>query len=368
MRTVRRLLYREIVVATLFVMAAFLGLFFFIDMMGELENIGRQGYTAWQAAAVSLLWLPGHAYDLAPIALLIGAIQALARLAHSSEYTILRTGGLGPGLALQLLSALGIGFAALTFVIGDFIAPWCDTQATLLQARGVGSLTVDRGGAWLKDSRREADGEHRYTVNFAVARSDGELAQVRIFEFGPKGELLTRTAAERALIGEDGVWQLEQVRISHWNPDHTPRLEADQQLARLAWPSGLTRSVVAAAVLPLRTMTTTALFTYMSHLADHEQAAQRYEIQFWKKALYPFACLVMLGLALPFAYIRARSGSMGLLVFGGIMLGISFVLLNHLSSHLGLLQNWTPWLAASAPSVVYLLLSLGAFSWLVRYR
>ena len=36
--------------------------------------------------------------------------------------------------------------------------------------------------------------------------------------------------------------------------------------------------------------------------------------------------------------------------------------------HLGLLRNWTPWVAASAPSVIYLLLSLGAFSWLVRYR
>jgi len=28
----------------------------------------------------------------------------------------------------------------------------------------------------------------------------------------------------------------------------------------------------------------------------------------------------------------------------------------------------TPWIAASVPSVVYLLMSMSAFAWLVRYR
>ena len=95
---------------------------------------------------------------------------------------------------------------------------------------------------------------------------------------------------------------------------------------------------------------------------------QRYEIQFWKRALYPFACLVMVALALPFAYMHGRGGGISLKVFGGIMLGISFVLLNNVAGHLGLLRNWTPWIVAATPSTLYLLLSLAAFSWLVRYR
>ncbi len=368
MQTVRRLLYREILGATAFVMAAFLGLFFFIDLMDELQQIGRNGYTLADAGLSCLLQVPGHVYELAPIAVLIGAIYALSRLAHSSEFTILRTGGLGPGLALKLLAGLGLAFAAMTFVIGDFIAPWADTRATLLQASVSGRLTVGQGGAWLKDSTIQADGEHRYTVNFLSARDDGTLEQVRIFEFGPRGELRQRTQAELARIDDEGTWTLERVRVSHWSPDKTPRLEDDVRSETLQWRSGLTRAVVTAAVLPLRTMTTLALYTYTSHLEDHDQAAQRYEIQFWKKALYPFACLVMMALALPFAYLHGRSGGIGLMVFGGIMLGISFVLLNNVSGHLGLLNNWTPWIAASAPSVIYLLLSMAAFSWLVRYR
>ena len=80
-----------------------------------------------------------------------------------------------------------------------------------------------------------------------------------------------------------------------------------------------------------------------------------------------FAAL-MLALALPFAYLHARAGGVSLKVFGGIMIGISFVLLNNVAGHIGLLRNYTPWIVASAPSVLYLLLAMGAFSWLVRYR
>ncbi len=143
---------------------------------------------------------------------------------------------------------------------------------------------------------------------------------------------------------------------------------SEEKFATLTWPSSLSAGVVAAAVLPLSTMSTIELFRYIGHLADNEQAAQQYEIQFWKRALYPFACLVMMALALPFAYLSARAGGISLKVFAGIMLGISFVLLNNMSSHLGLLRNWTPWIVAAAPSALFLLVSLAAFSWLVRYR
>ena len=134
------------------------------------------------------------------------------------------------------------------------------------------------------------------------------------------------------------------------------------------WQSTLEANVVASAVLPVNSMSTFELFRYIAHLSDNEQTAQRYELRFWKRALYPLACLVMVGLALPFAYLHARAGGVSLKVFGGIMLGISFVLMNNVAAHIGLLKNWTPWIVAATPSLIYLLLSLAAFSWLVRYR
>ena len=387
MKTVRRLLYRDIVWSVVFVALAFLSLFFFIDFVDDLENVGRNGYTLAQAVLHGLLEQPGHFYELFPIAVLIGTIYAMARLAQSSEFTILRTGGLGPGRALRLLAWLGIVFALLTFVVGDYIAPIAERQGLAMQASARGSLSLGRGGAWLKERRTAAataialagvtpagpllEGDRSVSVNVSAAGAAGELLGVRIFEFDHDGRLSTRIEAKSARVTQDGHWQLRDLQRTDWPTPAAARRGQplrQQSLDALVWPSGLSSSVVAAALQPANTMSTIELWRYASHLEDQEQAVQSYQIQFWKKALYPLACIVMVALALPFAYLHARAGGVSLKVFGGIMLGISFVLLNNASGHLGLLRQWTPWMAAAAPSLIYLLLSMGAFAWLVRYR
>ncbi|HET9644573.1 MAG TPA: LPS export ABC transporter permease LptG [Burkholderiaceae bacterium] len=371
MKTVRRLLYRDIVSSVVFVALAFLSLFFFIDFVDELGAVGsREGYSALNAAFASLMELPGHLYELAPISVLIGSIFSLARMAQSSEYTILRTGGLGPVRAIALLTVLGLAFAVCTFVAGDYLAPAMEKEAVLLKARFKGGLNLGTAGAWLKDRKRTAEGERSYSVNVASANPDGTLMGIRVFEFDGDGRLVSRIASATGRVGKDAVWHLDDVTVTHWpvnGVSDQARVE-EQHLPRLDWASGLTAGVVAAALLPVNTMSTVDLWRYASHLSQQEQAAQRYAIQFWKKALYPFACLVMIGLALPFAYLHARSGGISLKVFGGILLGISFVLLNNVAGHLGVLHGWTPWLVAAAPSVLYMVMSLAAFAWLVRYR
>ena len=368
MRTVRRLFYADIVSAVAVVAAAFLSLFFFIDFVDELGDIGARGYTALSAAAYSLLLLPGHLYELVPIAVLIGAIYALARLAQTSQYTILRTGGLGPWRALWLLISLGLMFAVLTYVVGDWVAPQSERYASELQAMRKGSVKLGRSGAWLKDHANTPQGERSYSVNVGSAEGGSALRDVRIFEFDADGRLLRRIAAATATVAKDASWTLKDVDITTWIESADAPRAPQRNLAEYVWPSTLSAAVVAAAVLPVSTMSTTDLYRYISHLANNEQAAQSQRIQFWKRALYPFACLVMIGLALPFAYLSARAGGVSLKVFGGIMLGISFVLLNNVAGHLGLLRNWTPWMVAAAPSAIYMLLSFAAFSWLVRYR
>ena len=368
MKTVRRLLYRDILASVMFVALAFLSLFYFIDFVDELDNVGRNGRTAWHAVLAAGLELPSHLYELLPIAVLIGTIYSLARMAQSSEFTILRTGGLGPKRALLLLTLLGLGFAVLTYLVGDVLAPAGERQGVALNAKVEGGRAVGGSGAWLKERRSTPEGERSYSVNVAGTTADGALQGIRIFEFDGDGRMISRTAARQGRVERAGRWILGDVQRSTWPAPGQPALVRTETLPELEWTSSLTADVVAAAVLPLGTMTTFELWRYARHLSLQEQAAQRYEIQFWKKAFYPFACLVMVALALPFAYLHARAGGVSLKVFGGIMLGISFVLLNNLAGHVGLLQDWTPWVVAAAPGLVYLMLSLGAFWWLVRYR
>ena len=368
MKTVRRLFYVDIVSAVAFVALAFLSLSFFIDFIDQLSDVGQGGYTMLHATLYSLLLVPGHFYEIAPIAVLIGTIYTLSRMAQSSEYTILRTGGLGPGRALSLLASLGLIFGVLTFVVGDYLAPLSERQASQLQAVYKGGMKLGRFGAWLKDHVATPEGERSYSINVGSAGPGALLNDIRIFEFDADGRLLRRIGAASAQVEPNQTWALKDVTLTRWITGASGAQAPELHLAAFDWPSSLSAAVVAAAVSPVSTMSTIDLARYIVHLADNEQAAQRHQIQFWKRALYPFACLVMVGLALPFAYLHARAGGVSLKVFGGIMLGISFVLLNNVASHLGLLRDWTPWMVAAAPSALYLLLSFAAFSWLVRYR
>ena len=70
--------------------------------------------------------------------------------------------------------------------------------------------------------------------------------------------------------------------------------------------------------------------------------------------------------ALPFAYLKARAGGIGVKIFGGIMLGMSFQLFNALFSNIGLLGAWPAYLTALTPPLAYFLLALIGLKWVSR--
>jgi lipopolysaccharide export system permease protein len=367
MKTIRRLLYGEVLLAVGFVTLGFLALFFFFDFVDELRFIGKSGESGYQlrhALAYVALLVPSHLYELLPITVLIGTIFVMARLAQSSEYTILRTSGLGPWRALRTLLVLGLGFVVLTFVVGDYLAPLSDRTAQLLKVRFQGRITIGQTGAWLKERRSD----HSFAANVGALSSEGEMLGVRIYEFDERGFLRVQMQAERASFGSD-AWLLENVERSefHTRVPGTARVD-NTRVPSLRWPTELTAEMVSAALLKPERMSTVDLFQYIRHLNANNQTAQRYEIQFWRKVFYPLSCLVMVVLALPFAYLHFRSGGITGYVFGGVMAGISFFLLNNVFGYVGNLRNWWPWLTAASPGLIYSALSLAAFGWLVLRR
>ncbi len=94
MKVYQRYLAREIYSAVTLVLVAFLMLFAFFDFINELQSLGKGSYQLRYMSLFVLLTLPGHIYELAPIAVLIGTLYALTMLARHSEITVLRASGL----------------------------------------------------------------------------------------------------------------------------------------------------------------------------------------------------------------------------------------------------------------------------------
>ncbi len=366
MKTVRRLLYREIFTAVGFVAVGFLALFVFFDMVEELQNLTRlapQGYRIQHAVWMVSSQIPGHLYDLLPISVLIGTIFVMARLAQSSEFTILRSGGLGPGRALGMLLKMGWVFVLLTVLLGDYVSPWAEQQGLLLKARFRGDLTSGQTGAWLK----ERQGDQQFAINVRAMNKDARMVNVHIQRFDAQGALLGSLRAREAAFGDE-VWHLHDVQVMTLRLQGNSASMQKEQRPELDWPTKISRDMVAAALVSPDRMQIWDLVQYIRHLGQNKQNAQPYEIELWRKVFYPLSCLVMLTLALPFAYLHFRSGQIAGHVFGGVMAGISFYLLNNVFSHIGNLRNWEPWITSAAPSLIYTLISLAAFGWMVLRR
>lgn len=94
MKILQRYFLSQILRSVLFVLFAFLGLFAFFDLIGELSSVGRGGYQLQHVLIYILLGFPGYIYELMPFAVLIGTIYALAMFASNSEYTIMRVSSL----------------------------------------------------------------------------------------------------------------------------------------------------------------------------------------------------------------------------------------------------------------------------------
>ena len=257
--------------------------------------------------------------------------------------------------------------------MGDYLAPVSERAAQLLKARYQNRITIGQTGAWLK----EKQAYNSYVVNVKELSPNNEMRGVQIFEFDSKGLIVSTTQAPLAKFAPDDAWQLQratraefEVRaglISTNQPQEVAKVNR-VVLPNYRWPTEISAEMVSVALLKPERMATIDLFSYIRHLDANGQTAQRYEIEFWKKVFYPLSCLVMVMLALPFAYLHFRSGGIAAYVFAGVMIGISFFLLNNVFGYIGNLRNWQPWLAAATPGMLYMAVSLGAFGWLVFRR
>jgi lipopolysaccharide export system permease protein len=358
LKTFERYLAREIYASTAMVLVAFLMLFAFFDLIAEIQDLGRGGYQLENIVAFVVLTLPGRAYELSPIAVLIGTVYAMTTLARHSEITVLRASGLSTIGFIKTLLRIGLTFVVLTLAVGEFVAPPAERAAQQLRLKAMSSMVAQefRSGLWVKDERS--------FINVRNVQPDAKLREVRIYAFDPEYRLSSISdAAEGEFVAPDH-WKLTDITRTEFdaNGNHS-RVE---RVPDLLWKSALNPDILSVLLVVPEKMSVINLYQYIRHLAENKQKTERYVIAMWKKLVYPLTALVMMFLALPFSFMPTRGGTVSLRVFTGIMLGIGFYMLNGLFSNLGVINNWTPILSAVTPSVIFLLGASGLLWWVER--
>lgn len=356
MNILHRYLAREIFASTAFVFLALLALFSFFDLIRELGDLGKGNYHLLQVLAFVVLTLPSHIYELFPIAALIGTLFALAQFSAHSEFTVMRVSGLSTKRFAWSLLQTGMVFVVLTLLFGELITPNAERMAQQLRLKATSSVVAQefRSGLWIKDAQS--------FVNVREILPDTTLLGVKIFQFDQDYRLSTVSYAERGRYEEEGAWRLQNVAQTRLTGE---RAEVGL-LPELEWKSVLTPDILSVLLVVPEQMSAWSLYQYVQHLRENKQKTARYEIALWSKLAYPFATLVMMLFALPFAYHQSRSGGVSSKVFAGIMVGLSFHLLNRIFAHLGLLNDWPPLFSAAFPAVAFLTAAMVMIYWVER--
>lgn len=357
MKTLRRYVGRQILGSTVLVIVALLMLFSFFDLIQELGDVGKGRYRLSLALLKVTLAIPSHVYELFPVAALLGTLFALAQMVAHSEYTVMRVSGVSARSMMSIILPLGLMFAGFTFVIGEFVTPLSENaaQRLLLKATNTGVVAQEfRSGLWVKDDLS--------FVNVTQVSTDADLTGVRIYEFDDRSRLVSVSSALSGEFRGSDRWKLRDVSKTEFLPEGTRATHE----AEVDWRSVLNPAILSVLMVVPERMSVADLYNYIGHLRDNRQATERHEIALYSKITYPVAVIVMMIIALPFAYSRSREGGISAKLFVGIMLGLGFHLASRLFGHLGLLNAWPPLFSAAFPTALFLLGGFGMLWWVER--
>lgn len=350
MKILDRYLAMAVITGTLITLAALLPLLGIFILADEMDDIGSHAHGFSTALLYVTLSLPRYAYQLFPIATLIGALVGLGLLASRSELVAMRAAGVSIGRIVQGAMAGGVALAIAAVVVGEGVAPLTDQQALALRsnAQSEQDLQITEHGFWARDERS--------FMNVREVLPNAHLRDISIFELEGT-RLIASTHAQEAHY-EDDRWILSNIARSHIDNDSV-RVE---YLARDSWRSLIDPALLKVIVVEPHSLPIWGLWRYLRFLHDSEQDSGPYQVAFWGKLIHPFLVLAMIFVSIPVLLGSARSTGLGIKIFAGILIGIAFYLVNRTFTYLALLYGLNPALAALVPPTLFVLAAL----WILR--
>lgn len=351
---IHRYIAKTVITTTLLVVLVVMALTYFINLLGELRDIGVGDYGVAQAALHSLLELPHNIYQFFPMLVLLGGLMGLGILASNHELIVMRVSGISINKIVRAVLSAAIVLALFGVLIGEVISPrahfLADRHKT--SAENGGQAIATATGVWIHE------GTNFIHIDREINRH--HLEGVTRYEFDSTHHLLTSSYA-KALDYSNGQWQLHDLVTTVFLKGHT----SHQQSAEATWELTLNPNLLSAGLVEPDEMPLNRLAEYTKHLVDNGLQSNEFQFNFWKRIFQPLTILIMLLLAVPFIFSAPRSVTMGLRMLLGVVIGFIFYILDALLGQLCIVFQWSPILAALLP--VLLFAGLGQV-WLARTR
>ncbi len=357
MKILQRYVTLSLLWISFLVLSVLVALFSFFSLIDQLGDVGRGNYNLPQVLSYVLLTMPRLAYELFPVAAVIGGMAVLGILAKNSELDVIRSSGVSTFQLIKIMAKAGLLLVLLAVLIGEFVAPASEQAAQHLRSVALTEqITLKtKFGFWARDGDSY--------INIRKILPGNRVEQIYIYEFDQQDRLRNSIYAERATYDAE-QWLLEDIRQTVFSAGEISGEERltthDYKLA--SWDSLLNPEIVNLVVVRPRHLSMWGLYHYIGFLRLNAQSTLLYEQALWTKIIRPFSIIAMIVLAVPLVRGNARFTALGQRVFVGAGIGILFHIINQASSHLGVVYRLHPLVSVGAPT----LLLIGIIYWLLR--
>jgi lipopolysaccharide export system permease protein len=334
--------YTMLVLLVLLVLSA---LYLFITQQDE---IGVGTYGIGDAMAYVGLNLPQSAFDMLPIAALIGSLLALGNLARSMELIVVRAAGVSTARIATWVATAGVILMVLTGVLGDFVAPQALQYGRRMKTfeKYHDYSLASNSSAWAKDGDK--------VVSVRQQSGDNRYGGVYVFSFDAQHRLRSIARANSASIDRQNRWRLEGYQES--------RIDGERVIPRQASAAeietNLSPEFLGLAALDPDSLPGPGLISLVRHLKANGLDASTYETAFWARLARTAAVAIIVVLAVPFAFGPMRSTGTGARTVVGIMIGVVFFLLAKMMESGGVVFGLPPVVVAWTPTAILALITM----------
>ncbi|MGD9016318.1 MAG: LPS export ABC transporter permease LptG [Desulfobacterales bacterium] len=332
----------------LLLLSILLVLFSFIELLSQLNDVGKGDFHLSDAFMYAALTLPKQAADLMPLSALLGSIVALGLMADHQELTAMQAAG----ISVQRISAAAVttsvALMLTSILVSEWIAPPLYQHARIKrsEARYGSSVLVSKGGFWV----RQGD----YFIHVGRPNSTTDAENIEVFEIDDASGIrrFMFAAAGRWIKGRN--WLLKDVDqktidggvISH------------QRLPSYRLEGFLSPDQMQILKMPPDSLSLTDLYQYIQDLRERDQNVESYALAFWQKITLPITTSIMVLFSLGFVFGPTRSWTAGQRIAGAMLVGVMFHLINQILGHLGLLYELSPVVITLLPVGVILIFAL----------
>ena len=350
MKIVQRYFIANLAWPTVLALAILVGIFAFLSLIDQLEDAGRGNYDTYQAITYVILTLPRLAYEIMPVAAMIGGMTCMALLSRNSELDVIRLAGVSEYSLAGFLAKAALVVVLFSVLVGEFVVPASEIKARYQRSIALTEQVAmqTKYGFWARDRNS--------FINIRKILPGNVIEEIYIYEFDDQDRLRSTITADNARYTDDR-WVLEGVDRTIIGHSGISR----EQYNRAAWESWVDDGLINLVIINPLYMSLWNLSDSIRALKSNAQSAAAYEQAFYGKLVRPFTILALVILAIPVVAARKRSDGLGQHVFTGALIGVIFYFVNSASGHIGIVYGLHPFVSSAFPTLLLYLILLRLF-------